>query len=29
MPANLPPQYFDAEKQFRMAKSPEAKMEAL
>ena len=29
MPANLPPQYFDAEKQFRMAKSPEAKIEAL
>ena len=29
MPANLPPQYFEAEKRFRMAKSPEEKIEAL
>ena len=29
MPTNLPPQYFDAEKRFRMAKSPEEKNEAL
>jgi ribosome-interacting GTPase 1 len=29
MPANLPPQYFDAEKQFRTARSPEEKTEAL
>ncbi|MFC1846211.1 GTPase [Chloroflexota bacterium] len=29
MPANLPPQYFDAEKRFRMAKSPEGKIDAL
>ena len=29
MPANLPPQYFEAEKHFRMAKSPEGKIEAL
>jgi len=29
MPANLPPQYFDAEKRFREAKSPEEKIEAL
>ena len=29
MPANLPPQYFEAEKYFRIAKSPEEKIEAL
>ncbi len=29
MPANLPPQYFDAEKRYRMAKDPEEKIEAL
>jgi ribosome-interacting GTPase 1 len=29
MPANLPPQYFDAEKRFREAKTPEGKVEAL
>ena len=29
MPANLPPQYFEAEKRFRIAKSPEEKIEAL
>jgi len=29
MPANLPPQYFEAEKRFREAKSPEEKIEAL
>jgi len=29
MPANLPPQYFEAEKRFRMAKSSEGKIEAL
>ena len=29
MPANLPPQYFDAEKNFRMAKSPLEKIAAL
>ena len=29
MPANLPPQYFEAEKRFRMAKSPEEKTETL
>lgn len=29
MPANLPPQYFEAEKRFRTAKSPEEKIEAL
>jgi len=29
MPANLPPQYFDAEKNFRMAKSPAEKIAAL
>ena len=29
MPANLPPQYFEAEKRFRMAKGPEEKIEAL
>jgi len=29
MPANLPPQYFEAEKRFREAKSPELKVEAL
>ncbi len=29
MPANLPPQYFDAEKRFRMAKTPEEKIDAL
>ena len=29
MPANLPPQYFEAEKRFREAKSPESKIEAL
>jgi len=29
MPANLPPQYFEAEKRFRTATSPEEKIEAL
>ena len=29
MPANLPPQYFEAEKRFREAKSNEEKVEAL
>lgn len=29
MPANLPPQYFEAEKRYRSAKDPEAKIEAL
>ena len=29
MPANLPPQYFEAEKSFRLAKSPEGKIAAL
>ena len=29
MPANLPPQYFEAEKRFRTAKSPDEKIEAL
>jgi len=29
MPANLPPQYFEAEKTFRLAKSPEDKIAAL
>ncbi|MBI2847742.1 MAG: 50S ribosome-binding GTPase [Chloroflexi bacterium] len=29
MPANLPPQYFEAEKQFRQAKAPEEKIAAL
>jgi len=29
MPANLPPQYFDAEKRFREAKTPADKIEAL
>lgn len=29
MPANLPPQYFDAEKHFREAKNPEEKIAAL
>jgi ribosome-interacting GTPase 1 len=29
MPANLPPQYFDAEKNFRMAKNPAEKIVAL
>jgi len=29
MPANLPPQYFEAEKAFRQAKSPEEKIVAL
>ena len=29
MPANLPPQYFDAEKRLRQAKNPEEKIEAL
>ena len=29
MPANLPPQYFEAEKHLRMAKTPEEKIEAL
>ncbi len=29
MPANLPPDYFEAEKDFREAKTPEAKIEAL
>ena len=29
MPANLPPQYFEAEKNFRSAKSPAEKIAAL
>ena len=29
MPANLPPQYFEAEKRFRLAKSPEEKITTL
>jgi len=29
MPANLPPQYFEAERRFKMASSPEEKIEAL
>ncbi len=29
MPANLPPQYFEAEKRFRLAKSPEEKIAIL
>ncbi len=29
MPANLPPQYFEAEKRFREAKTPQEKVEAL
>ncbi len=29
MPANLPPQYFEAEKHYRAAKDPEEKIEAL
>jgi hypothetical protein len=29
MPANLPPQYFEAEKHYKLAKSPEEKIEAL
>ena len=29
MPANLPPQYFEAEKRYRQAKTPEDKIEAL
>ena len=29
MPANLPPQYFEAEKRYRLAKEPEEKIEAL
>ena len=29
MPANLPPQYFEAERRFREAKSPDEKIEAL
>jgi ribosome-interacting GTPase 1 len=29
MPANLPPQYYEAEKVYRQAKSPEEKVEAL
>jgi len=29
MPANLPPMYFEAEKRFRDAKTPESKIEAL
>ncbi len=29
MPANLPPQYFEAEKRYRVAKDPEGKIEAL
>jgi len=29
MPANLPPDYFEAEQRFREAKTPEAKVEAL
>ena len=29
MPANLPPQYFEAEKRYRRAKTPQDKIEAL
>jgi len=29
MPANLPPQYFEAEKEFRLAKTPEDKIAAI
>ena len=29
MPANLPPPYFEAEKRYREAKTPEDKIEAL
>ncbi|GAI55128.1 unnamed protein product, partial [marine sediment metagenome] len=29
MPANLPPQYFDAEKNYRLAKNPAEKIAAL
>jgi hypothetical protein len=29
MPANLPPQYFDAEKRYRLAKTPQEKIQAL
>lgn len=29
MPANLPPEYFEAEKRYRQARSPEEKVEAL
>lgn len=29
MPANLPPQYFEAEKEYRTAKTPQAKIDAL
>lgn len=29
MPANLPPQYFEAEKRYKLARSPEEKIEAL
>ncbi len=29
MPANLPPQYFEAEKRYRGAKTPQEKIEAL
>ena len=29
MPANLPPQYFEAEKRYRQAKTPQEKIEAL
>jgi len=29
MPANLPPEYFQAEKLYRQAKTPEEKVEAL
>jgi uncharacterized protein len=29
MPANLPPQYFEAEKRYRLAREPEDKIEAL
>lgn len=29
MPANLPPQYFEAEKRYRGARTPQEKIEAL
>ncbi|MFN4182610.1 MAG: GTP-binding protein HSR1, partial [bacterium] len=29
MPANLPPEYFEAEHKYRLAKTPEEKLEAL
>jgi hypothetical protein len=29
VPANLPPQYFEAEKRYRGAKTPQEKIEAL